>query len=68
MGSLRARLHAPADVVGVIPNRTLFFTWHVLWPEATEAEPFSGRFEQFSLAISAAAFAALWRSGSGPYR
>ena len=50
-----------AAVVGVILNLAVFFAWHVLWPEATDAAPFSGRFEWFSLAITIAAFAALWR-------
>ncbi len=50
-----------AAVVGVILNLAVFFAWHVLWPQATEAEPFSGRFEWFSLLITAAAFVALWR-------
>jgi chromate transporter len=50
-----------AAVVGVILNLALFFAWHVLWPEATEAEPFSGRFDWFSLLISVAAFVSLWR-------
>ena len=50
-----------AAVVGVVLNLAVFFAWHVLWPEATEAEPFTGRFEWFSLLITAAAFVALWR-------
>ncbi len=50
-----------AAVVGVILNLALFFAWHVLWPEATEAEPFSGRFDWVSLLISLAALVALWR-------
>ncbi len=50
-----------AAVVGVILNLAVFFAWHVLWPEATEAAPFAGRFEWFSLVITAAAFIALWR-------
>ena len=50
-----------AAVVGVILNLALFFAWNVLWPEGTESEPLSGRFEWFSLLISAAAFVALWR-------
>lgn len=48
-------------MVGVIVNLGLFFGWHVLWPEATEAAPFAGRFEWFYALISAAAFIALWR-------
>lgn len=50
-----------AAVVGVILNLATFFAWHVLWPEATEAAPFSGQFEWFSLLITIAAFLALWR-------
>ena len=50
-----------AAVVGVILNLAVFFAWHVLWPEATQAAPFAGRFEWFSLLITVAAFAALWR-------
>ncbi len=50
-----------AAVVGVILNLAVFFAWHVLWPEATEAAPFSGRFEWFSLLVTVLAFIALWR-------
>ncbi len=50
-----------AAVVGVVLNLALFFAWHVLWPEATEAAPLAGRFEWFSLLITIAAFVALWR-------
>ncbi|PLY14550.1 MAG: chromate transporter [Sedimenticola sp.] len=50
-----------AAVVGVVINLAVFFAWHVLWPEASEAEPFSGRFEWFSLLITVGAFLALWR-------
>ena len=50
-----------AAVVGVILNLALFFAWHVLWPQATDAAPFTGHFEWFSLLITAAAFVALWR-------
>ncbi len=50
-----------AAVVGVIINLAVFFAWHVLWPEASEASPFSGRFEWFSLLITIGAFLALWR-------
>jgi len=50
-----------AAVVGVVLNLAVFFAWHVLWPEATEATPFAGRFEWFSLLITIAAFIALWR-------
>jgi chromate transporter len=50
-----------AAVVGVILNLALFFAWHVLWPSASMAEPFSGPFEWASLAIGVAAFVALFR-------
>jgi len=50
-----------AAVVGVVINLAVFFAWHVLWPEASETEPFSGRFEWFSLLITIGAFLALWR-------
>jgi chromate transporter len=50
-----------AAVVGVILNLAIFFGWHVLWPKATEAAPFSGSFEWFYALISIAAFVALWR-------
>ena len=54
-----------AAVVGVILNLAVFFAWHVLWPNATVAAPFSGGFEWFSLALIAAAFIALWRFKAG---
>ncbi|MEW5771110.1 MAG: chromate efflux transporter [Pseudomonadota bacterium] len=50
-----------AAVVGVVLNLALFFGWHVIWPRATEAAPFSGGFEWFSALISVAAFIALWK-------
>ncbi|MBZ0106284.1 MAG: chromate efflux transporter [Sulfuricella denitrificans] len=50
-----------AAVVGVILNLAIFFGWHVLWPRATEAAPFSGSFEWFYALISIAAFIALWK-------
>jgi chromate transporter len=50
-----------AAVVGVILNLAIFFGWHVIWPRATEAAPFSGGFEWFYALISVAAFIALWR-------
>ena len=50
-----------AAVVGVILDLALFFGWHVLWPEASAAAPFSGRFEWFYALMSMAAFLALWR-------
>lgn len=48
-----------AAVVGVILNLALFFGWHVLWPEASAADPFTGRFEWVYALISVAAFLAL---------
>jgi chromate transporter len=39
----------------------LFFAWLVLWPQATEAAPFSGPFDWFSLVITVVSFIALWR-------
>jgi chromate transporter len=50
-----------AAVVGVILNLALFFGWHVIFPRATEAAPFSGGFEWFYALISLAAFMALWK-------
>ncbi len=50
-----------AAVVGVVINLAVFFAWHVLWPDASDADPFSGPFEWFSLLITLAAFVALWR-------
>ncbi|MEW5789766.1 MAG: chromate efflux transporter [Pseudomonadota bacterium] len=50
-----------AAVVGVILNLAIFFGWHVIWPRATEAAPFSGGFEWFYALISVAAFIALWK-------
>jgi chromate transporter len=54
-----------AAVVGVILNLAMFFAWHVLWPQATEAAPFSGGFDWPSLVIGAAAFVALFRFNVG---
>ena len=50
-----------AAVVGVIVNLALFFAWHVLWPHASEAAPFSGKFEWFALPIGSVAGVALIR-------
>ena len=50
-----------AAVVGVILNLALFFAWHVLWPQASDAAPFAGDFEWFSLLITIGAFIGLWR-------
>ncbi len=60
------RLAAPltaitAAVVGVIINLAVFFAWHVLWPQASAAAPFTGRFEWFAVVVGIAAFLALWR-------
>jgi chromate transporter len=48
-----------AAVVGVILNLAVFFAWHVFWPRATPAAPFSGGFDAVSVAIAAACAAAL---------
>lgn len=45
----------------MILNLAVFFAYHVLWPQATDAEPFSGRFEWATLVIGAMAFVALFR-------
>jgi chromate transporter len=50
-----------AAVVGVVLNLALFFGWHVLWPEGSEADPFAGTFQWFYALISVAAFIALWK-------
>ena len=50
-----------AAVVGVIINLAVFFAWHVLWPQASAAAPFAGRFEWFAVFVGIAAFLALWR-------
>ena len=50
-----------AAVVGVILSLALFFAWHVLWPEASPALPFSGRFDGPALLLAIAALLALWR-------
>lgn len=57
-----------AAVVGVILNLAVFFGWHVLWPEATAAAPFAGRFEWFYALVSIGAFVALWRYRQGIMR
>jgi len=46
-------------------NLAVFFAWHVLWPEASEAAPFAGPFEWFALLLAIAAFTALWRFKAG---
>jgi chromate transporter len=48
-----------AAVVGVIVNLAVFFAWHVFWPQASEAAPFSGRFDVASVALATIATAAL---------
>ncbi len=50
-----------AAVVGVVLNLAVFFGWHVLWPQGTQAAPFAGSFEWFYALISVAAFLALWK-------
>ncbi len=50
-----------AAVVGVILNLAVFFAWHVLWPAATEAAPFVGKFDWPSLILGTAAMIALFR-------
>jgi chromate transporter len=50
-----------AAVVGVILNLAVFFAWHVLWPQATEAAPFAGEFRWFSAIVAILAFFALWQ-------
>lgn len=50
-----------AAVVGVILNLAIFFAYHVLWPQATAAAPFAGRFEWAALVIGIAALVALFR-------
>jgi len=50
-----------AAVVGVIINLAVFFAWHVLWPEASSAAPFAGRFQWFAAVLGILAFVALWR-------
>ncbi|MBM3343940.1 MAG: chromate efflux transporter [Betaproteobacteria bacterium] len=54
-----------AAVVGVILNLAVFFAWHVLWPAATAAAPFSGSFEWPSLVLGIAAMIALFRFNVG---
>jgi len=54
-----------AAVVGVIANLALFFGWHVLWPRASAAAPFSGGFEWGAGIIALAAAIALVRYKAG---
>ncbi len=57
-----------AAVVGVIANLAVFFGWHVLWPNANPAAPFSGDFQTFSALLAIAAFIALWKYKQEPTR
>ena len=50
-----------AAVVGVILNLAVFFAWHAFWPQASDAAPFSGNFEWLLVAMTIAAFIALWK-------
>ena len=50
-----------AAVVGVIMNLAVFFAWHVFWPRATEAAPFSGPFDVLAVVVAIASFLALWK-------
>jgi chromate transporter len=50
-----------AAVVGVIVNLTVFFAWHVWWPDATRDALFGGRFDWFSMLLTAGAAIALMR-------
>jgi chromate transporter len=50
-----------AAVVGVILSLAVFFAWKVLWPQSTEAGPFSGPFEWVTAVIGAVALLALFR-------
>ncbi|MBF0628526.1 MAG: chromate efflux transporter [Magnetococcales bacterium] len=50
-----------AAVVGVVVNLAVFFAWHVFWPHASEAAPFSGGFAGLQAVIAMAAFVALFR-------
>lgn len=50
-----------AAVVGVIANLALFFAWHVWWPKASAAAPFSGGFDVFAALITFGAAVALLR-------
>jgi len=50
-----------AAVVGVIVNLAVFFAWHTVWPQATDAAPFAGRFEWLPVLVAIASFLALWQ-------
>jgi len=50
-----------AAVVGVIVNLAVFFAWHTVWPQASMAAPFSGKFEWLPVVVALASFVALWK-------
>ena len=50
-----------AAVVGVIVNLAVFFAWHTVWPQASIAAPFSGKFEWLPVVVALASFVALWK-------
>jgi chromate transporter len=52
-----------AAVVGVIGNLSLFFAWHVMWPQG-----FAGTFDLYAAVIAAAAAIALFRFKVGVLR
>lgn len=52
-------------MVGVILNLAPFFAWHVRWPQATTAAPFSGRLEWLSLCLAVVALPVLWQRKAG---
>ena len=54
-----------AAVVGVIVNLALFFAWHVFWPHGWTVGTTTGGIDALSLAIGAAAAAALFRFKAG---
>jgi chromate transporter len=41
-----------AAVVGVIANLTVFFAWHVFWPQGSAAGPFAGAIDWVAVAIA----------------
>jgi chromate transporter len=50
-----------AAVVGVILNLAVFFAWHTIWPQATDATPFAGSVDILAALVAAASFIALWK-------
>lgn len=54
-----------AFVGGWTKELAVFIASHVLWPQASESDPFGGPFEWFSLLITIAAFITLWRYKTG---